>query len=223
MSYLSTADLAAARGVSRRQAQRLIAAGRVDGVQRAGRAYVVEATASVNTVGRGRPWSERTAWAALGMLSGDSLVAVDAPQRRRLRTRMLQLDAEGLASKVRGRVVWQRYRTTASALAIARGHLVLSGASAAASLGVPTVGDDLATVWGYCTAEGAQSLVNAYAMAPDRRGNLLLAVPGESLAVDGSVMPAGVVAADLMESTSERDRVVGREWLDEALTSMRQG
>ncbi|NKX94239.1 helix-turn-helix domain-containing protein [Sanguibacter hominis ATCC BAA-789] len=221
MSYLSTADLAAALGVSRRQAQRLVAAGKVDGAHRAGRAYVVEETASVNVLGRGRPWSERTAWAALGMLSGDSLVDVDAVQRRRLRARMAQLDAGALASKVRAHAAWQRYRTTTSALAIARERLVLSGASAASSLGVATVGDDLASVCGYCTAEVARDLVTAFAMAPDRRGNLLLAVPGEHLTVDGALMPAGVVAVDLMDSASERDRVVGREWIDAALGAMR--
>src|SRR5665647_744281 len=107
MTQMTTRDAAGRLGISQRQVQRLIAAGRLPSTRTAGDAWVVEALA-VNAMtrarpDRGRPWSPATAWAALWRLSGLEVDWLDRRTTSRLTARLKSISPEELLHATRRR------------------------------------------------------------------------------------------------------------------------
>src|SRR4051812_28953468 len=95
---MTSAQAAAALGVSVRQVQRLAESGELTEVARVGGNILLDSH-SVHRLAqrgrqRGRPWSIETAWAALELLDFGRTTRLNAAQRSRLRARLRSMDAE---------------------------------------------------------------------------------------------------------------------------------
>ncbi|HZL05568.1 MAG TPA: helix-turn-helix domain-containing protein, partial [Coriobacteriia bacterium] len=174
---MTTADAAGRLGISQRQVQRLIAAGRLPATRTAGDAWVVDAL-TVNAMtrarpDRGRPWSPAAAWAALWRLSGLEVDWLDRQTTNRLIARLESIDAEELLHATRRRAIVRRFRVNVSFVAELRTAVVLSGTSAmtAANFGMEA---DLATLDGYCDSEALTRMVHDSHLVDDARGNATL-------------------------------------------------
>src|SRR5665647_1316053 len=175
MTQMTTRDAAGRLGISQRQVQRLIAAGRLPSTRTAGDAWVVEALA-VNAMtrarpDRGRPWSPATAWAALWRLSGLEVDWLDRRTTSRLTARLKSISPEELLHATRRRAVIGRYRVSESFLAELRSAVVLSGAGAmtAATFGMEAASTSLD---GYCDSEASNRVVHDFHLIEARRGCL---------------------------------------------------
>jgi len=219
---MTTRDAAGRLGISQRQVQRLIAAGRLPSTRTAGDAWVVEALA-VNAMtrarpDRGRPWSPATAWAALWRLSGLEVDWLDRRTTSRLTARLKSISPEELLHATRRRAVIGRYRVSESFLAELRSAVVLSGAGAmtAATFGMEAASTSLD---GYCDSEASNRIVHDFHLIEDARGNATLrAAALRSLPIHGrKTMPIAVVAADLAESLEARERSAGLRVLEDLL------
>jgi len=222
MTQMTTRDAAGRLGISQRQVQRLIAAGRLPSTRTAGDAWVVEALA-VNAMtrarpDRGRPWSPATAWAALWRLSGLEVDWLDRRTTSRLTARLKSISPEELLHATRRRAVIGRYRVSESFLAELRSAVVLSGAGAmtAATFGMEAASTSLD---GYCDSEASNRIVHDFHLIEDARGNATLrAAALRSLPIHGrKTMPIAVVAADLAESLEARERSAGLRVLEDLL------
>jgi excisionase family DNA binding protein len=207
---VSTVEAAQRLGVSRRQVQRLIAAGDLPAQRTAGDAWLVDALALNAT--------EETAWAALLWLSGLDAGWLGARTEARLRQRLRRLDASALAIACRRRATTHRYRTSDSFLVALRDAVALSGASVATAadfgLAAAETGVD-----GYCDREMLDDLVARFHLTPDTRGNVTLRVADAPPAglFDRAAMPAAVIALDLAESLEVRERSAGLRVLEDLL------
>lgn len=219
---VSTEEAAERLGVSRRQVQRLIAAGELPAQRTAGDAWLVDALA-LGALGRarpsrGRPWTEGTAWAALWWLSGLNAGWLGARTEARLREGLRRLDAAGLVVACRRRAMTHRYRASDSFVEALREAVVRSGTSAAtaADFGLAT---DATRLDGYCDPKMHDDLVTRFHLTPDTRGNVTLRVVGGAPAglLDRAAMPTAVVALDLAESLEVRERSAGLRVLEDLL------
>jgi excisionase family DNA binding protein len=219
---VSTVEAAQRLGVSRRQVQRLIAAGDLPAQRTAGDAWLVDALAlnALNRArpSRGRPWTEETAWAALLWLSGLDAGWLGARTEARLRQRLRRLDASALAIACRRRATTHRYRTSDSFLVALRDAVALSGASVATAADFGLAADETG-VDGYCDREMLDDLVARFHLTPDTRGNVTLRVADAPPAglFDRAAMPAAVIALDLAESLEVRERSAGLRVLEDLL------
>jgi len=206
MTETTTADAAARLGVSQRQVQRLVNAGRVAARRTAGDAWLVDALA-VNTLsrtrpGRGRPWEPPTAWGALWLLSGLDAPWIDRRTMSRLSARLRQVDAETLVHMCRGRATTLRCRVAESFVDELHAALVLSGTSTGLV--------DASRTDGYCDAITWESLSTRLHLVADPRGNATIRItPFVDVLHDRTVMPPAVTAADLAESYEVRERTSG--------------
>jgi len=219
---VSTAEAAERLGVSRRQVQRLIAAGELPAQRTAGDAWLVDPVAlnALNRArpARGRPWTAETAWAALWWLSGLDAGWLGARTEARLRERLRHLDASTLVVACRRRAMTHRYRASDSFVEALREAMALSGTSAAtaADFGLAT---DATRVDGYCDDRAHDDFVTRLHLTPDTRGNVTLRVvdaPPDGL-LDREAMPAAVIALDLAESLEVRERSAGLRVLGDLL------
>lgn len=219
---ISTAEAAERLGVSRRQVQRLIAAGELPAQRTAGDAWLVDPVAlnALNRArpARGRPWTEETAWAALWWLSGLDVGWLGARTEARLRERLRHVDPSSLVVACRRRAMTHRYRSSDSFIEALGEAVALSGTSAAtaARFGLAT---DATRVDGYCDGRAHDDLATRFHLTPDTRGNVTLRVvdaPPAGL-LDRAAMPTAVIAADLAESLEVRERSAGFRVLEELL------
>lgn len=217
---VSTEEAAERLHVSRRQVQRLIAAGDLPAQRTAGDAWLVDALAlnalSRARPSRGRPWTAETAWAALWWLSGLDAAWLDARTEARLRERLRHLDAAGLVVACRRRAMTHRYRASDSFIEELRETVVRSGTSAATAADFGLATDD-ARVDGYCDPKTHDDLVTRFHLTPDSRGNVALRVVGGAPAglFDRAAMPTAVIALDLAESLEVRERSAGLRVLED--------
>jgi len=232
-----TADEAAQRlGVSSRRVRALVSAGRLAG-RHAGRTLLV----SPDSVGRlqvvrargGRAAAAMTVWAVLlsDLTTRDWPVVAAAfaisPQRRyQLRTWLRQHDAEDWAWLGRNRATEHRLRSRPAYLEeiMSRDDVVPGGVSAAAVHELDLVATGVAEL--YTSGVGLARLVDEYRLREDPAGNLVIRTPRtqeerhEDFILDRPVMPAAVVAADLLESGEARSMRTGRRVLDRLLARL---
>lgn len=179
----------------------------------------VERLASAGTR-QGRPWTARTAWAALALLSGQNPTWISSSEKSRLKSRLVSLDAASVARLSRAKDRTCRYRATPDALVALHDHLIASGASAmrdedtAATFGM-TGGTGLAE--GYVMAGDAEALADAFGMVKDPAGNAIIHEVELAEPFSEGRAPVAAIAVDLMASLATREKSAGRRIIDELL------
>jgi hypothetical protein len=159
----------------------------------------------------GRPFSARTAWAALALAEGRPAPRLSAPARSRLRRwlREVGLEAGRLRLRRRARLVALRAHPSDLPRLRDEAGVVLTGVSAA-----PLLGADLAAgEWleAYLAPRRYTAFCRRYSLVPSESPNLVLRVISGAwpFAPAARVAPRAVVAIDLLESDDARARRAG--------------
>lgn len=218
---VSTCAAAAELGVGEGQVRDYIAARVLAADLSLGGAWDVEPTtlrALARGRGRGRRWSEETAWAALEILGGGATTPLGSSQRSRLRAGMRELTVARLAYLAEGRGTLYRLRQdngTRRALLV---RLEVSGASALAAGGLHDRFDlspARATLTvGYLAAAVAAEVFDTFLLRETNDGDLLLRVANSPTVNDA------VIALDLYGYGETRESAAGRTWLEGALRAL---
>jgi len=232
MGEMSVRDAATTLGVTSRQVERLAHVGDVVVTRRVGRSLLLDSS-SVHRcaqMGRrqGRPWSEQAAWGALALLSGGSVDWLPSAHRTRLRDRLRRSTADEVAYLARRRQArilrmrgWGGEMTGPGSVLIAGGVSALDADPVLAERFGLTTGHHEG-VDGYVHTAHVEALVDAFGLVPDLEGDVTLRVVSEvSPALAEGTVPVAVVAADLMESLSTRERSAGARVLQELLDDLR--
>jgi excisionase family DNA binding protein len=226
MDDLSVADAAQVLGISARRVRALLESGHLPGRQVGGRWLLPSRAVAMRRempYEGGRPLSQASVWNMLAVLSGaeDSLSELSAPVRSRARSRAKDMrSADAIASKwpyaLASRARSSKFYGHASVLAdlLADPRVVRSGISAAINHNVDLVVTGGAEV--YVRSSDAEDLASEYALTPDvsyAQANVILHVVEDEHAArwlfSRQVAPAAVVAADLAERETPRERDAG--------------
>ncbi len=218
--WMSTADAAAALGLTADRVRQLVASGALDARQVGGR-YLVRrdgVEARVETGSRpGRGFSPRRAWALVLLAGGVTPPGVDAVTLSKLRAVLRERDLWSLRSRLGARAACRDLRAHSSDLARieAEEGVVLTGARHARDAGLDLVAPD-APVEAYVDAATADRLAARYALRPSARPNVRLRVlpPGVEGWLGGPVAPRLAVALDLAEDRDPRAQAAAREALE---------
>lgn len=218
---MTTREAGERLGITQVSIRQLIKSGRLTVAGKAGRTILldrasVERLASAGTR-QGRPWTAKTAWAALALLSGQNPTWISSSEKSRLKTRLRELDAGAVAQLARAKDRTCRYRATTDALVALNDHLIASGASAmrdestAATFGM-TGGTGLAE--GYVMTGDARALADAFGMVEDPAGNAIIHEVDLAEPFSGGRAPVAAIAVDLMASLATRENSAGRRVID---------
>ena len=223
MTEMTTVACAEVLGISTRQVARLARAGELTVSRTVGGALLVDG-ASVHRLAKhgrhnGRPWTAATAWAALTLLSGESVDWLDAAAISRLRHRLRASSASELSWMTRRRATVHRMRGWGR-----DEGLLHSGVSA---LRDPAMSElfDLTAVErgadGYVRARDFADLVTTLGLVEDRDGDVTVRVVADDsgFAVDHVLTAA--VAVDLAESLDTRESAAGLRVLEDLLDAFR--
>jgi len=217
MALITTAEAADRIGVSVRHVQRLVGGGdlvaigpdRID-------AQSVAQWLAQRQGNRLRAWDERTAWAAVALLEGDSAAWLGQSQRSRLRAALAATGGAELAARARNRAAVYRCHAHPGALGRLAREVVPSGATRGVG-GLTAAPDRLD---GYLADSVLPRLISRYRLEAD---------PGGAVVLRATAMPLDVVAElaagtrrvlaglDLAGSTDPRERSAGHRTLDRAL------
>lgn len=223
---LSTAQVAQRLGITQVSVRQLVDSGQLAVTGRVGRSFLldsgsVERLAAAGTR-RGRPWTPKTAWAALALLSGQNPTWIDPSEKSRLKSRLRTLDAAAVCVLARNKDRTFRYRATPDALVALSEYLIASGATAmrdetiAETFGM-TGGSGIAE--GYVMAGDAKALADSFGLVEEPNGNSIIhEVELEEPFTDGHA-PVAAVAVDLMGSLAVRERSAGQRVLMELLSA----
>lgn len=218
---LTTTEAAKYLGVSERRIQQMLDSGDLTRIARGlVDRHSVEQYQSEGRNRRRRFWAERTAWAAIAMLSGERRADwLGQVQNSRLRAALRETtDASDLVARLRGRAVMHVYTGHLSVAARLRNDISTSDATL---IGLST---HTAEVDGYVSSEEALDfLVRRYALRRDASGDYRVRVTGFDRDVVGHLLRTSRVLAglDAAAATDPRARGVGVRVLDEALTRFR--
>lgn len=221
MVLMTTQQAAERIGVSVRQVQRLVAAGDLlaIGPDRIDAESVTQWMAE-RQGSRLRAWEEPTAWAAVALLEGLPAPWLGQAQRSRLRSTLLRLPANELATRTRNRATVHRYHAHPRAL----DHLAHDVLASGATQGIGGLTAIPGRLDGYVDRSAVQRLVERYRLETD---------PAGSVTLRATSMPRGVVAElahgrrhvlaglDLAGSTDARERSTGHRLLDRAREELR--
>ena len=219
-SYLSTREAADLFGVTQHQVAQLCRSGEVAFKRIAGNALLVDSRSLRQYIqlrkGRGRPFDQKTALAALWMLSGLPVDWLEYPQLRRLKIRLAQIDADSLVWLTRRRSEVRAFRVSRSFANEISGRLILTGSSDAVAqrFGLTPRGD---TVEGYVVKSDLPCLEEDFFLVDDSDGNVVLRVADWLPDWNEAAMPAAVCAADLATSLNTRERSAGIRVLEAML------
>lgn len=202
-------------GVSPREVRRLAASGRVQGSRFVGRTLVLDAV-EVHRLARerrrpGRPWSERVAWAALNLLSGEEAQWLSSAERTRLMHRLRKVDAEDLEYLAMHRALVRRFRARESVLDEVETFVVPTGGSALDATRLQQMGltGAVRLVDGYLPMSEVELLQARFGLVDDPAGNVTLrGVTVEDAFQDGTT-PLAAVVLDLGGSLNTRERAAG--------------
>lgn len=219
MSMVGTSEAARRLGVTSRQVQHLVARG---DLRLVARGYVdlssVERFAAVRAGARTRAWSETTAWGAVALLSGEAASWMGERQQFRLKSRLREIDADGLLAQCRNRAVVRTYAGHPRALDRVRSEIASTHESAQ-RLGLSGTN----AVDGYVAADQLQDVALRYALVEDAAGSITLRATTMSIDVVTGFATGGTVLAglDLAESADVRERSAGVHALEQALSDFR--
>ncbi|WP_141397284.1 hypothetical protein [Mobilicoccus massiliensis] len=167
--------------------------------------------------GRGRRWSEATAWAALDLLGRGGTDRLAGSQLSRLRAVLRSIDVPRLAYLAEGRGASYRLHRLNGAVGGLRERVEVSGASAldARRRSVFGLTDAAAPVLiAYVRSADADEIAAAFALEPAADGELLFRLAERPDANDA------VVALDLYAYGDTRESSAGRAWLEGALRAV---
>ncbi len=221
--WMSTADAAAALGVTADRVRQLVASGVLD-ARRVGGRYLVRrdgVEARIDTGARpGRAYSPRRAWALILLAGGATrrhAPGVDAVTLSKLRAVLRGRDLWSLRSRLGARAQCRDLRAHSSDLARieAEDGVVLTGARHAREAGLDLVAPD-APVEAYVDASTADRLAARYALRPSARANVRLRVlpPGVEGWLEGRIAPRLAVALDLAGDRDPRAQAAARDALE---------
>lgn len=223
MSKMTTAACAKVLGISARQVARLARAGELTVSRTVGGALLMDG-ASVHRLAKhgrhnGRPWTAATAWAALALLSGESVDWLDAAAISRLRHRLRASSASEVCWMTRRRAAVHRMRGWGK-----DEGLLHSGVSA---LRDPAMSElfDLTAVErgadGYVQARGFANLVTTLGLVEDRDGDVTVRVVTDDAGYAVDHVLTAAVAVDLAESLDTRESAAGLRVLTDLLDAFR--
>lgn len=210
MADLTTAEAAQRLGISSRQVRNLITHGDLDGRQLADGTWVLD-SASLNAHQRrsnpqGRNWTPDASWALLAELDGTTLPGLSDSTRARIRRRIRDTAPDVIARRVANRVTWTTFTTTPDRAVTSA--LALTGRSAAALVDQQLAPHRTVTE-GYVPGPDALDAIRRqHLLMPDPAGDVWIAFSPSTWGFHGTA-PAIVVAADLAQSPSSRDRTAG--------------
>lgn len=207
-------------GVSVREAQRLARAEQLQVVRRIGRSMLVDdgsvMARSRSQPSRGRRWSAETVWAALELLDTGATLRLSASSRSRLKRRLGEMDAESFVRTAADRATSLRMIQTRRRPEDLRSRVLLTGRSAstdpvqAKRLGLTPMASD--GIEGYVRATEIDALRERFGLVEDADGEVLLRVVQTGITITDSV-----IALDLVDRGSTRERSAGLECLEAAL------
>jgi excisionase family DNA binding protein len=221
---MTVTEAAERLGRSKMSIHRLIGSGQLMVTGRAGKTVLIERNsverlASTGTR-NGRPWTAKTAWAAMALLSGQEPTWISSSEKSRLKSRLRTLDAAAVCVLARNKDHTFRYRATPDALAALSDYMIASGATAmrdestAETFGM-TGGSGIAE--GYVMAGDAKVLADSFGLVEDPSGNAIIHEVELAEAFAEGRAPVAAVAVDLMGSLATRERSAGRRVIEELL------
>ena len=220
---LTSQEVAAEIGTSRQRVAALAEAGVFEVVSNGnGKLFTKSSVRRYQRTARkpGRPFSERMAFAVLYIISDEPVQWLSPSERCRMRTRMRELDAPALLDLCRNRSGIRRFWCRDNRLGGVADHIRLSAGTGDLSGDFDLTSSD--TVEGYVPASAVESVVRSNRLREDfEPHNVILHVPSFLPGGQGS-MPVGVCAADLAESSDDRERSAGLRKLEELLSGFRQ-
>lgn len=214
MADLTTTELAARLGVSRRRALALLAEEKISSRRLSNGTWLADANSVTRFErtaqrGSGRTLSSDAAWAVLWELSGLKVDWLSESTHARVRRRIRQSTASEIASVVAGRTK-PHYFTAANAEQVTA-KLIRTGRAASgtlAALNVDLIADHR-RVAGYVREDTIADFAAHNFMIEKSDGADVLYENTLPFRFDEDVMPAAVVAADLSRSTDTRERAAG--------------
>lgn len=218
---ISTAAAARTLGVTEVQVRDSIAAGVLVADVGLGGAWDVDPLtlrSLQRSRGRGRRWSEATAWAALELLTDGRTQRIGPSQRSRLRARLAGMTVAELAYRAEGRGRLRRMQQLNGTRTDLLRAVRTSGASALDNESIRRA-FDLAeahspTLIAYVPTAGADVLDEDFALVPNIDGDILLRVSADPLRI------ASLIALDLYCYGDSRESAAGRRWLEEAIRGL---
>jgi hypothetical protein len=225
MTDITTHSASEILGVSTREVRRLAAEGRLQGSRYMGRTLVLDA-AEVHRLARGqrrrgRPWSERVAWAALNLLSGKEAGWLSSAERTRLRHRLRRTTAEELEYLAMHRARVRRFRGRESALDELGAYIVPTGGSALDDAQLRPLGLAAAArhLDGYVPLSELEILQEKFGLVEDPSGNVTLRAVSVEDAFDDGTAPHAAVFLDLAGSLNTRESVAGLRGADSLIAA----
>jgi hypothetical protein len=219
-TLVSTAEAGVRLGISARQTQRLVRSGELErvGIDRIDYASVLHLMAQ-RRGDHHRAWNERTAWAAIALLSDQSAGWMGQVQRSRLKASLRAMDGAGLATRLRNRATIHRLRGHSSAVLRLADEIIHTGTSSEFGGLVATEG----RLDGYVGASTYDTLVSRYRLEDDWDGALTLRSTSFDMCQVRLIAAESQVlgAADLAGSLDTRERSAGVAVLDAALDRLR--
>jgi len=223
MGEMTAVACAEVLGVSARQIARLARAGELTVTRMVGGALLLDG-ASVHRLAKhgrhnGRPWTAATAWAALALLSGESVDWLDAAAKSRLRHRLRASSASELCWTTRRRATVHRMQGWGK-----DEGLLHSGVSA---LRDPAMSElfDLTAVErgadGYVCARIFSDVVRKLGLVDDVDGDVTVRVVPDDAGYAGDHVLTAAVAVDLAESLDTRESAAGLRVLEDLLDAFR--
>ncbi|MBN7303115.1 DNA-binding protein [Mycobacteroides abscessus subsp. bolletii] len=225
MSEMTTATAAGHLQVTERQVRRLAGTGELTVTRTVGSVLLLDSTSVHLMVGRnrrqGRPWSAATAWAALTLLSGETVDWMAASALSRLRHRLRNSEAADLAWLVRRRATVRRMQGWGDDTGLQR-----TGVSALRDLHIAAL-FDLSAVErgtdGYVRAGDFDRVTRKLGMVGDVSGDVRVRVVPDDAGYAADRTLTAAVAVDLMESLDTRESAAGSRVLQGLLNDFRIG
>ncbi len=217
--FLTIEETASILGVSTRHARRLADA---EALTRIARGLIdrgsVDRYLAANRQGRTRAWAEHTAWGAVALLAGQDADWLGTVQASRLRSTLRDItDVDDLLTRMRDRAQVHVYEAHRAALPRLRDRMVATNLRL---LGISDAIDENAD--GYLATTDLDSLVRTLGLRTAAGGTAAVRTTGFDFhRVRDLVATTTVAALDAATSTNPRISGVGRQALDEALTSFR--
>ncbi|MFZ4373608.1 MAG: DNA-binding protein [Mycobacterium sp.] len=223
MKEMTTVACAEVLGVSARQIARLARAGELTVTRMVGGALLLDGT-SVHRLAKhgrhnGRPWTAATAWAALALLSGESVDWLDAAAKSRLRHRLRASSASELCWTTRRRATAHRMQGWGK-----DEGLLHSGVSALRDPGMSELFDLTAVergADGYVCARIFSDVVRKLGLVDDVDGDVTVRVVPDDAGYAVDHLLTAAVAVDLAESLDTRESAAGLRVLEDLLDAFR--
>ena len=214
LGFLNSAEWAKAHGVSERRARQLASAGQISARKSGGRWLIDDARRGQPLRGqRGRPLSERSAWAILDVLDGAPSQGISRSETARARRRAAgaaELSPDDLAG--RADVLALRAHPGVLDALSSDARVVVGGVRAASMHGADVI--ELSGIELYALREDAAALIGEYALRPARDdANVVLRSASRLPASISRMASAAVAAFDLLDAGDERSVRAARQLL----------